>query len=131
MKYMKQYMHRTVKSEDPIIFDQMINSVLLKAAEGGKEPTVHYFDGMGLCASITYFVNESLPEDTQDIYELRGEFHYCQECPYFHMPEDRRRRNFRCDKGHPIGVDSKACNEFYVMLDEGRLEQNEIRTLKE
>lgn len=123
MKYVRQFKQKTIKSDDPMEFDQMINAVYMVAAGGGKEPEIHYYDGMGLCASVRYFVNEMIPEDTKDEYEMLGDYRYCVECPLFKMPEDRRVKRTICEKGHRTYTDSKACNDYYVMLKEGLLDE--------
>lgn len=122
MRYVKQFMQKTIKSDDPVIFDEMINSVYLKAAEGGKEPEIHYYDGMGFCATVKFFINQTIAEDAKDEFEMIGDYHFCSECPYFELPGDRRIRHFHCHKGKSISTDSRACNDFYEALKKGVLQ---------
>lgn len=113
MRYVKQYYQETVKEKDPAIFDAKVNEIYRKAYAGGKDPEVKFIDGLGLCASIRYFVSEQIPESIRDEYELRGEKHYCCECPYFVLPEDRRIRRVLCERKNRTDASSGACDIFY------------------
>lgn len=118
MKYVKQFKQETVREEDPVIFDRKVNEVYGRAQKGGKDPVVDFIAGLGLCASIRYFVNEQIPEDAKDEFELRGEVHYCSECPYFELPSDRRVKYVRCMKDHVTTATLEACVIFYEILKE-------------
>ena len=122
MKHVRQFRQETVKEEDPVIFDKKVNEVYARAQEGGKDPVVDFIAGLGLCASIRYFVNQDIPEDAKDEFELRGEKHFCSECPYFELPKDRRVKYVRCGKDHATTATLEACVIFYEILKE---EQNE------
>lgn len=119
MKYVRQFMQKTIKEDDPVIFDEMVNSVYLKAATSGKEPEIHYYDGMGFCATIKFFIQQQIAEDTKDKFEMIGDYHFCSECPEYNLPTDRRIRHFHCNKGKSIECGSRACNYFYEMLKGG------------
>ena len=129
MKYIRQYKQKTVRAENPEEFDSMINAIYFLAAASGKEPEIHYYEGMGLCASVKYYINEKIAEDICDEYELLGEKHYCFECPYFSKSDDRRIKKAFCSKGEKVYTDSKACKIFYEMLKGGLL--NEESDLKD
>lgn len=119
MRYVRQYMQKTVRTDDPQLFDEMINSLYLKAATSGKEPEIHYFEGMGFCASVKFFMVQQIAESTKDEFEMIGDYHYCSECPYFELPKDKRIRHFHCGRDQAISSDSKACNFYYEMLKGG------------
>ena len=46
---------KTVMAKDPETFDRMINAIYDTAARSQREPEIHYFDGMGLCATVRYY----------------------------------------------------------------------------
>ena len=74
MRYVRQYMQKTVRTDDPQLFDEMINSLYLKAATSGKEPEIHYFEGMGFCASVKFFMVQQIAENTKDEFEMIGDY---------------------------------------------------------
>ena len=123
MKYVRQFRQRTVKADDPRIFDEMVNAIYLKASESGKDPEIHYYDSMGFCATIRYYVHETIPENSKDEYELAKDYHFCMDCPYFVLPKDRRVRYLKCLKDQRTAVDSRACVIFYDMLKGGLLHE--------
>lgn len=121
MKYVRGFRQETVKADSPEVFDLKMNDIFLRAASSGKEPIVKFFDSMGFCATVRYFVSEAIPETIAEKYELEGNGYLCQECPYFLLPEDRRRKNVRCEKAKRlVSADSRACDIFYLALEEGQ-----------
>ena len=131
MRYVRQYMQRTVRAEDPVIFDEMVNAIYLKAASGGKEPEIHFFEGMGLCASVRFYVAEQVPETLADKYQLNNDIHHCWDCPFFELNPDRRIKKAICHKGNKIWNDTPACDIFYEMLEGGELDEpHETRAIE-
>ena len=111
MKYVKHYRQQTVKTDDPKEFDDLINEIFIRAAGSGKEPEVHFFEGMGLCASVRYFVNLTIPESLSEEHEARGEFHKCYECPFFEVVPGKKKKG-TCPKGS-TWIDSNVCDIYY------------------
>ncbi len=120
MKYVRHYKQKTIKSDDPKEFDDLMNAIFISAAQGGKEPEVHFFEGMGLCASVRYFVSLSIPETISEQHEVLGERHQCSECPLFSMTPGKKKHG-ACVKG-ATWSDSPVCDEFY----KGELYGNQI-----
>lgn len=118
MKYIKGFRQETVKADSPEVFDLKMNDIFLRASASGKEPVVKFFDSMGFCACVRYYVSEAIPESLAEKYELEGNGYICSECPYFELPQDRRRKNVRCEKAKRlISADSHACDIFYLALE--------------
>lgn len=122
MKFVKHFKQQTVRTNDPREFDALVNEIFIQAAQGGKEPEVHFYDSQGFCATIRYFVNLQIPETISEEFELRGEKHYCAECQYFSISSDRRYKYGHCslyDKRR-CG-DTPACDALYSMIQGGEL----------
>ena len=118
MRYVRSFKQETVMADTPEVFDLKMNDIFLRASSSGKEPVVKFFDQMGFCATVRYFVSEAVPESLADKYELEGNSYLCSECPYFKMPEDRRRKNVRCERsGCLVDAGTRACDIFYLSLE--------------
>ena len=114
MKYVKHYVQKTVKTNTPEEFDEIVNGVYIEAAKYGKEPEIHFFDAKGFCASIKYYISLSLPENLAEEYELRGLGEVCDACPYFTPITDRRCKNTICKKTEKnTFTGCHACDIFY------------------
>ena len=114
MKYLRHYEQKTIKANCPEDFDAEMNIIYQKAAQSGKEPEVHFFDGMGFCASVKYYISANLPETLSEEYELRGEGEHCKTCPYFEPLKDKRFKFSTCAKTeNRVCADSPSCDIFY------------------
>lgn len=128
MRYVKRYVQQTIKEDNPVIFDEKVNEVYIKASKSGITPEVNFVNGLGLCASIRYFVSESIPENAKDECELKGIKHICYECPYFEAPSDKRIKQVRCTRGEVTKAELDCCDIFYEELLGGMIDENEIRS---
>lgn len=125
MKYIKHYQQKTIKTSDPEEFDILMNSIYEEAAKGGKEPEIHFFEGMGFCASIKYFVSLNLPETLAEEYELKGLGCRCTDCPYFEPPKDKRFKTSVCPRTNlRTCFDRNACDIFYKEFREASHGEN-------
>ena len=88
MKHVRRFTQETVREESAKAFDDAMNAIYEKASKSGKMPEVHYFDGLGLSATVRYYLEEDIPESISDEYSLKGDTHRCFECPLFKL--DRR-----------------------------------------
>ena len=124
MKFVRKYVQQTVKASSPEEFDFSMNAIFAKAAKGGKEPDVHFFDSLGLCACVRYFVSESVAESLSEKFEIEGNMHLCSECPNFILPYDKRIKKVRCKEGDClVTASTPCCDIFYerlIMQDEKR-----------
>ena len=124
MKYVRHYKQQTIKTDDPKEFDDFMNEIFMRASAGGKEPEVHFFEGMGFCACVRYFVSLTVPETLAEEKEALGEFHDCIECPYFTLTPGKKKKG-TCIKGQ-TWVDSRVCDAYYEkVLGGGSLEHKE------
>jgi hypothetical protein len=123
MKLVRHFEQKTIKTSSAEEFDILMNSIYKTAVRGGKEPEVHYFEGMGFCASVKYFVAKDIPETLAEEYELRGQGEVCDACPYFTPPKDKRFKTSLCQRtNRKTCYDSSACDIFYKEFREARNE---------
>ena len=114
MKYIRHYEQKTVKAANPEDFDHEINLIYQEAAKYGKEPIVHFFDGMGFCASVKYYISFNQPETIAEEYELKGLGEKCCACPYFSPLQDKRFKSSLCScLEKRVYMDTPACDIFY------------------
>lgn len=114
MKYVRHYEQKTIKANDPEEFDILMNMVYREAAKSGKEPEIHFFDSMGFCASVKYYISVNLPETIAEEYELKGLGEKCCACPYFSKLQDKRFKSSLCTcLNRRVYIDSPACDIFY------------------
>ena len=100
-------------------FETALNEVF----EQVSDPEVIFHQAVPFLAYITYTEIIEEPENVQEAYEMRGEYHHCGECPYYHEPTDGRVKYTDCDLGHRVSEKSSACRLFYKMLNEGTLDK--------
>ena len=113
-----------VHATTPHEFEELLNEAYEKASSNLLD--VHYNDGAGMCAYITYEVCEKIPENFRDEAILRGERFHCFDCPYLELPEDKRKKWCDC-RYSPDGYTHKnahACEYFYKALAQGRIKLN-------
>lgn len=99
-------------------FEKAINEILDKA----DDPEITFDTNRPFLAYVKYTEIVSVPDCLRDAYEMRGDYHFCEECPYFIEPTDGRRKYERCEVGEPCKVGKPACNLYYKMLTEGTLQ---------
>ena len=125
MQYQKKYVQKTVMADDPESFDRQINAIYEKAARERYEPKVHFFEGLGLCASITYWETIEIAENAQDRLQLEGIMHTCADCEHFRPSYDGRVKWVKCAEGGCMaGRTSPACLYHYEELEERRTKES-------
>lgn len=125
MLYQKKYIQRTVMADDPDAFDRQINAIYERAARERYEPQVHYFDGLGLCASVTFWETIEIPENAQDRLQLEGIIHTCADCEHFRPSYDGRIKWVKCAEGGCMaGRTSQACAYHYEEIEERRKQES-------
>ena len=117
MKSKKKKRVRVIDATDAKMFEEELNLALDQIAE----PDITFDRNRPFLAYVTFSEIIEIPESVQEVYEMRGEYHHCRECPYYHKPTDRRVKYTNCDLGERCGADSTACNLFYKMLNDGTL----------
>lgn len=121
MLHSKKFIQQTVMADSPDAFDRQINAIYERAARGRQEPAIHYFDGLGLCASVTYWDTIEVPENAQDRLELEGIVHTCADCDHFRPSHDGRVKWVKCTEGGCLaGRTSPACLYHYEEIEERR-----------
>ena len=121
MKYVRHFVQKTIKTDDPDEFDALVNGVYIEAAKGGKEPEIHFFDAKGFCASIKYFISLTLPESLAEEYEMRGLGEVCDACPYFTPITDKRCKRTICKKTEKTTwTGASACDIYYKEFREAK-----------
>ena len=130
MKNIRQFMQHTVKADDFEDFDSKMNIIFAQASKSDREPDVHYHDGLGLCATVRYWVSQDIPETISDEFALYEHRHYCPECEYYQPPKDKRIKNFICEhSGLHIWPEKEACDEYYIKLvKEGALNYGTLKS---
>ena len=110
--------HLPIMEDRPEAFDEKINAVLSLPNLTGHRLT--YLNG-GFCAAIEYTTETTIYENIKEEYEARGDYYYCDECPYIQPIEDRRHKYHECKCG-TTSPSRKACLLFYQELAKGEIE---------
>lgn len=113
MKWKRSKQYRCIKGTDAEDFQDKVNAVLEE--HPSAEMTI---DGIVPYLCHAWIDCERLiPETKADEYELKGEKHYCIECPYLDRPQNsnKRQKRFPCEHAkHGIAfTDELACDKFY------------------
>ena len=74
----------------------------------------------GHCCYQMVTTTEYEPENLKDEYELRGDTHYCHECPYLEPQKDMRQKYTNCICGRTTPT-SECCLKFYQEMERGTL----------
>lgn len=121
MLYHKKFTQKTVMAETPEAFDRAINAIYETAARSQREPEIHYFDKLGLCATVRFWETIEIPETAAERFQLAGESHTCADCEYYKPSFDGRVKWTRCVEGDCLcGRTSPACELHYRELEERR-----------
>lgn len=86
----------------------------------GKRYEVIWNTGAGHCCYLMTTETVYTPENLKDEYELRGDLHYCHECPHLEPQKDMRQKYTNCVCGRTTPT-SAACLKFYQELERGTL----------
>lgn len=113
---------KTIKSDDAFDFDSRLNSFIKQLDAKGIPYEVQVNPTAGLLAFVTYKETIRVAEDIAEEYELAGEKHFCEECPFYVRPTDGRVKNTRCANGKLRSKGSPCCDTFYELLDKGAIE---------
>ena len=122
---------KTIASDNAFDFDTRLNGFTDKLDAQGIPYEVQLNPTAGYLAFVTYKKEVKVAENAKDRYELLGERHECRECPFYVIPTDGRVRHTRCsitkdEEGNPSGQhtrrDSCCCEEFYELLEKGRIQ---------
>ena len=122
--------HRTIQTKSPKEFDQELDRLMNDIAL--KSPNVErFFDAtIGHCAYVEWTEEVMKSESIKDDYELKGMRFVCGDCPMCILPEDRRIKNFICERGERVYYDRPACIWFYEGLESGVINPYEKREEK-
>lgn len=78
---------------------------------------------MGHCLYIYYDRRAELANTAEERFNLRGEYYYCVDCPFYRASKDKRVVYTICGKGRRrTAAKNRACEEFYEMLERGEIE---------
>ena len=120
MHYIRQFIQETVHEETKEAFDLKMNRIFEKTGDRNLE--VHYFDNLGLCATVRYWSEKQIPETIAEEYECRGDGYICSECPLYKPSNDKRVKYSYCEHaGTRVGERTRACNYFYENLLEDKV----------
>ena len=103
-------------------FQNKMNDALASVTD----PEIVFDKTQSFTAYVTYRVRKDVPENVLELLELLdGDYHFCEECPYFVRSTDRRRKWVSCKlKGSKTRADSRACEHFYIW----RMKQLELKS---
>ena len=101
-----------ISETDSKVFQEKMNNALV----GIADPEITIFD-VPFNAVITYKVSRDVPEDIVELFELlEGKSHFCQECPHFIPPTDKRKKWTTCPlTEEKTRADAIACENFYIL----------------
>lgn len=119
MRERKKKRVRVIDGTDARHFETLLNEALEEMAD----PEITFDRNRPFLAYVTFMEIVEIPENIQEAYEMRGEYHHCGECPYYHAPTDGRVKYTECDLGERVGEKSSACRLYYKMLNEGTLDK--------
>lgn len=123
MKYVKSKRYRCIQGESAADFEAAINAVLTEHPNADMRiDTLIPF----LCHAW-YTAEVNVAETKAEEYELRGEGHYCIECPYLDRPlrSNKAQKTFPCQYANygMTRTDSLCCDRFYEWME--RSSENE------
>ena len=114
-------MQETVQESTKEEFDAKMNIIFSKTGDRNLE--VHYFDSLGLCATVRYWTETRIPETIAEEYECKGIHYICENCPHYHESNDRRVKYTTCShSGVKVCAKTRACEYFYEKI----LERDEV-----
>ncbi len=101
-----------VQGSNAIDFQNQLNNAL----SGLVNPEIVIERSIPFLAYIFYNASKDVPESVLELFEiLDGEYHVCEECPYFTRPSDKRMRRGSCSvKAYNPRMDERACESFYL-----------------
>lgn len=120
MIYSKRWTQKTVREADPAAFDAALNEIYEQAmgATGEQELEVHYFDGMGFCATVRYWTTAEIPETAEERARISGVSHVCADCEHYRPSFDGRVKYASCPhSGRRSGRTLPACELHYQELE--------------
>ena len=109
---------RVVESATAKEFEDALNAVLDKVTM----PDITFDPNQKFLAYVAYNETVDIPTTVRDHYVLRGEYHYCAECPYYQKAEGRKKFAV-CQLNEFCSADQEACNVFYKMHNDGTLDK--------
>ena len=113
MKWRRSKGYRCVKASTPEEFEEKINAVLRQYPGAKMDIDIH----IPLLCHVWYDTDVLTPECKADEYELKGDIHYCIECPYLDRPRNsnKNQKKFPCQYANwgISATDSRCCDKFY------------------
>lgn len=127
MKVIEQEFIKVVHSEDPSEFEAKYNDAMKSLFGMEVQVDLDTAREKGFLAYLRYKVKSKVPESIRDEYELDGKAYYCKDCPFFKRGKNKACRSAGCSKDIiRNAVDfTCACDTFYELLKEGKIEANE------
>lgn len=117
MKWVRSKGYRCITAPTPEEFERKVNETLR------EHPTADMqIDTQIPLLCHAWFETEVLKAECKaDEYELKGDKHYCIECPYLDRPHNsnKRQKRFPCqyaDYGLTF-TDALACDRFYEWME--------------
>ena len=126
MKWKRSKRYQCIKADSAEEFEQAVNNVLDEYPDA--EMTIDVLVPFLCHAWIK--CERLIPETKADEYELKGEKHYCIECPYIDRPanSNRNQKKFPCEYAD-YGItrtNMPCCDKFYEWYEkqqEGKEEE--------
>ena len=108
-----------IESHSPEEVTEQLNKVLKEYRNCDVKFTKNYHPSIGHYVDVEWTEVTVIPESVRDEFHLKGITHYCGECPYYHINDDRRMKYSYCEKGNKVWCEREACEQRYIEIKEG------------
>lgn len=117
MRYEKRKGYKCIQGTGAEDFEARVNAVLTDypSADLKIDALVPF-----VCHAF-FFVEKAVPECKAEEYEVKGEVHYCIECPHIDRPKtsNRNQKRFPCPFANygMTMTDTRCCDKYYEFLE--------------
>ena len=127
MKQVTSKRYRCIHASAPEEFEIRINAVLQEHPMAKCE-----IDQLLPYTCHAWFnVTVNIPESLADEYELKGDVHYCIECPFLDRPRNsnKNQKRFPCqyaDYGMSL-TDARCCDRYYEWKEREAADEDRVQ----
>ena len=127
MRQVTSKRYRCIHASCPEEFEILINEILMEhpKADCNIDHLLPY------TCHVWYSVTVNVPETLADKYELRGDMHYCIECPHIDRPRNsnKNQKTFPCQYANygMTRTDSPCCDRYYEILEKEADDEDRVQ----